>query len=134
MNGAHWHLALNHLPIIFPLVGLLVLITGFISKSAAVKRTALFIFTLGALSTIAAMSTGEGAEEVVEEIAGVTEHYIEEHEEIAETFALLSYLLGAMSLIALWADFKKKTFSSPASFKSNNQLVVLLKQSSAGRR
>ncbi len=58
------------------------------------------------------MSSGEGAEEVVENIAGVTENYIKTHEEAAETFALLSYVLGGISLVGLWASFKQKTFSS----------------------
>lgn len=112
MNGAHWHLVVNHLPIIFPIVGVIVMITGLISKSEAVKRTAFMIFILGALASIAAMTTGEGAEEIVEKINGVTENYIESHEETAETFALLSYILGSISLLGLWASFKQKTFSN----------------------
>lgn len=112
MNGAHWHLVVNHLPIIFPLVGVIVMVTGFISKSEAVKRTAFMIFILGALTTVAAMASGEEAEEVVENISGVTENYIESHEETAETFALLSYGLGVISLFGLWASFKKKSFSA----------------------
>lgn len=31
---------------------------------------------------------------------------------MAETFALLSYILGGLSLFALWASFKQKTFST----------------------
>jgi len=112
MNGAHWHLVVNHLPIIFPIVGVIVMLTGLISKSEAVKRTAFIIFICGALAAIAAMTTGEGAEEVVEKINGVTENYIESHEETAETFAILSYILGGVSLLGLWASFKQKTFSN----------------------
>lgn len=111
MNGAHWHLVVNHLPIIFPIVGVIVMITGLISKSEAVKRTAFMIFVFGALAAIAAMNTGEGAEEVVEKINGVTENFIESHEETAETFAILSYIVGGISLLGLWASFKQKTFS-----------------------
>lgn len=112
MNGAHWHLVVNHLPIIFPLVGTIVMVTGLVSKSEAVKRTAFLIFTFGAIASIAAMTTGEGAEEIVENISGVTESYIKNHEETAETFALLSYFLGGISLIGLWAGFKQKSFSN----------------------
>ncbi|MCB9261328.1 MAG: hypothetical protein H6607_02975 [Flavobacteriales bacterium] len=112
MNGAHWHLVVNHLPIIFPMVGVIVMITGFVSKSEAVKRTAFMIFILGAFAAIAAMTTGEGAEEVVEEINGVSKHFIETHEETAETFAFLSYILGGISLLGLWASIKQKSFSS----------------------
>lgn len=112
MNGAHWHLVVNHLPIIFPLVGVIIMVTGLISKSEAIKRTAFMIFILGALAAIVAMSTGEGAEEVAEKISGVAENYIESHEKTAETFAILSYILAGISLLGLWASFKQKTFSS----------------------
>jgi hypothetical protein len=70
------------------------------------------IFILGALAAIAAMNTGEGAEEVVEKISGVSENFIENHEETAEIFAILSYILGGISLLGLWASFKQKTFSN----------------------
>jgi uncharacterized membrane protein len=126
MNGAHWHLVVNHLPIIFPIVGVIVMITGLISKSEAVKRTAFMIFIFGALATIAAMNTGEGAEEVVENIKGITENYIENHEETAETFALISYLLGGISLFAIWASFKQKTFSSLISILTMIFAIVVL--------
>lgn len=118
MNGAHWHLVLNHLPIIFPVVGVIVMITGLVSKSEAVKRTAFMIFIFGALAAIAAMNTGEGAEEVVEKINGVTENYIESHEETAETFAILSYILAGISLLGLWSSFKQKIFSNIISIGS----------------
>jgi uncharacterized membrane protein len=111
MNGSHWHLVVNHLPIIFPIVGVIVLVTGLISKSEAVKRTAFMIFIFSAFASIAAMTTGEGAEEVVEKINGVTENYIKIHEETAETFTILSYILGGISLLGLWASFKQKTYS-----------------------
>lgn len=112
MNDAHLHLLVNHLPIIFPIVGVIILLTGFISKSEAVKRTAFLIFILGSFASIAAMTTGEGAEEVVEKINGVTENFIEKHEETSEKFAILSYVLGAFSLLGLWASFKGKSFSN----------------------
>ena len=126
MNGAHWHLVVNHLPIIFPIVGVIVMITGLISKSEAVKRTAFMIFILGALAAIAAMNTGEGAEEVVEKINGVTENFIETHEETAETFAILSYILGGISLLGLWASFKQKSFSSIISIATLISAFVVL--------
>lgn len=123
MNGAHWHLVVNHLPIVFPIVGVIVLITGIISKSEAVKRTGLMIFVLGAFAAMAAMATGEGAEEVAEKISGVTENDIKSHEEIAESFALLAYVLGGLSVLGLWASFMGKSF---ASMVSNGTLVLAL--------
>ena len=126
MNGAHWHLVVNHLPLIFPIVGVIVMVTGLISESGAVKRTAFMIFILGALVAITAMTTGEGAEEVVEKISGVTETHIESHEETAETFAVLSYMLGGISLLGLWASFKQRTFSNIITIGSLVFAIVVL--------
>lgn len=112
MNGAHYHLVLNHLPIIIPIVGLLVLIGGFIVKSEIVKRTAYCIFILGAIAAFAAIATGDGAEDVVKQIDGISKSLIHEHEEKAELFALLSYILGIGSIIALWSNWKKKSYAN----------------------
>lgn len=90
------------------------MITGLIIKSDAVKRTALFIFIIGSLTSIAAVTSGAGAEEVIENIDGVTKYYIERHEESAEFFSILTYILGGLSLFGLWASIKQKTFSSIA--------------------
>jgi uncharacterized membrane protein len=111
MDEAHFHLIVNHFPIIFPIAGIIVMLTGLISKSEAVKRTAYMIFMIGALLTIAAMTSGEGAEDIVEQIAGIDESYIETHEESAETFAILSYILGALSLLGLGVSFKRPSRS-----------------------
>ncbi len=126
MNEAHFHLVVNHLPIIFPIVGVIIMIIGLISKSEAVKRTAYLIFSIGALAAIAAMATGEGAEEVVEKISGVSESYIKNHEEAAETFAVLSYILGGISLFGLWTSFKQKSFSTIVSIGTLIFAVVVL--------
>lgn len=126
MTGAHWHLVVNHLPIIFPLTGVIVLITGLIAKSAAVKRTAFLVFILGALAAIVAMTTGGGAEDIAEKISGITRSDIYQHEEAAETFALLSYVLGGISLIAIWASFKQKSFSTMVTIATLVFAVALL--------
>lgn len=111
MNAAHYHLLVNHLPIIIPIVGLVVLIGGFIFRSEVVKRTSFFIFIIGALSAIAAFATGDGAEEAIEHLPGVSEQLIHAHEHAAETFAVVMYILGGVSLLALWANWKQKSYS-----------------------
>ena len=126
MNDAHIHLVINHLPIIFPLVGVIVLATGFFSKSDPVKRTAFMIFTLGAIAAFFAMNTGEGAEEIVEKIDGITKEVIHTHEEAAETFGLLSYILGGLSILSLWASFKQKSFSNILSIVTILFAIVVL--------
>jgi uncharacterized membrane protein len=111
MNGAHFHLVVNHLPIIIPMAALIVLILGLIIKSEVVKRTAYFLFVVGAICTMPAFASGEGAEEMVENLPGVTEQLIHEHEEKAEAFALFNYALGLISIVAVWASWKQKSFA-----------------------
>lgn len=115
MNGAHFHLVVNHLPIIFPMAGIIVLLVGLFTQSEAVKRTAYLLFIIGAISAGVAMASGEEAEEVVEKIGGIAENFIHRHEEAAELFAILSYILSGLSLVSLWASWKQKSFAAAAS-------------------
>lgn len=111
MNEAQLHLALNHLPIIIPITGLILMFIGLLVKSEVVKRSAYFFFILAALSAVVASFTGEGAEEIVEELQGVDEKLIKAHEEIAEVFAISLYLLGGLSLVGFWTSWKKKSYA-----------------------
>ena len=111
MNNVHLHLVFNHLPIIFPIVGLIILLIGVFTKSEISKQNAYLIFIIGALTAVIAMATGEGAEEGIEHLQGVSEELIKTHEEAAELFAELSYLLGGLSLIALITSYKKASIS-----------------------
>lgn len=111
MNNTHLHLVVNHLPIIFPVVGIIILLIGIFTKTEVSKRNAYITFILGALASIAAMATGEGAEEGVENLPGVAESLIKTHEEAAELFAALSYVLGGLSVVALFGSFKNYPFS-----------------------
>lgn len=126
MNNAHLHLVVNHLPIIFPLVGLIVLISAFFTKNETVKRTSYLIFVLGAVASVIAMATGEGAEEAVENLPGVTENLIHNHEEAAELFAVISYILGALSLAGIYISFKNLSFSKFVSYAVSVLALVTL--------
>jgi uncharacterized membrane protein len=116
MNNAHLHLLFNHLPIIIPIVGIMVLIAGMYLDSPMIKRTAYGIFILGAVTTLPAFFTGEGAEEVVENLVSGGEQFIENHEEDGKIFSILSYLLGALSLAGIWTSLQKKSFANQISW------------------
>ncbi len=108
MNTVHWHLLLNHLPIIGGIIGMGILVAGFVFKNnPLVKRTALGGFLVSAVFSIPAFLKGEGAEEAVENLPGVMESLIEEHEDLGKLFLLLMSTLGVVSLLALFADIKK---------------------------
>ena len=110
MNEAHLHLAINHFPIILPLVGLILLIAGGILKSSILQRTAFIFYIMAALLTVAAYSSGEAAEHFIEDLPGVEEKYMELHEEAAETFSWIMYILGGFSLVGIWVHLKQKSF------------------------
>jgi len=110
MNEAHFHLVVNHLPIVGILIGLLVLVMGIILKKPEVKVTALGIFVFSALASIAAFYSGEGAEEIVEKI-GISETLINKHEESAELFFTIILILGAVSLVTMFLEIKKLKLS-----------------------
>lgn len=114
MNAAHFHLIVNHFPVIFPIAGILLMITGYLSKSIAVRQAAYLLFILASISTIAAMVSGEGAEETVEGVRGVSENLIERHEDSAKVFSIMTYILGGISLLGIWASYRQKSIASIA--------------------
>lgn len=107
MNEAHLHLLLNHFPVVSTLIAAILLVAGFISKNNGITKSALIIMVLSALVTIPVFFTGEGAEEVVEHIEGVTHDSIEEHEEMGEKAAWIMYAMGALALLSVVLITKK---------------------------
>jgi len=108
MNAAHFHLVVNHFPIILTFAGSLVLLMGFIFKSEDVKRVSYILFIIASLTTFLSFISGEGAEKVLEHVAGIEEHYIETHEQMAKIFSPFMYLLGLVSIASLYFSFKGK--------------------------
>lgn len=127
MNDSHFHLIINHLPIVGVLIGLLVLLAGFIMKKPQVKNTAIGIFIFSAITAIVAFLTGEGTEKIVENLPGISETLIHKHEEYAELFLTMMLILGGVSLATLFLAYKKIPFS-----KYGFMLVLLLSMASIG--
>ena len=76
------------------MVGLIILIVGFIFKSEVTKRIAYFVFVLGALSTFPAVLSGEKAAHFTNQMEWFEKKIVHEHAEKAEFFAVFSYILG----------------------------------------
>jgi uncharacterized membrane protein len=111
MNDAHLHMVVNHFPIIGIVLGLGILLFGIVLKNKSIINTAYGLFVVAALFAAGSMATGEGAEEMVEDLPTIGKGIIHEHEEIAEKFALLLYLLGAVSAAGIYLNFKNNTKS-----------------------
>lgn len=106
MNDAHLHMVFNHFPIIGTIFGLGILISGIATKNNTIKNVSYVLFIVAAITALISMSTGEGAEELVEDMPSVGKQIIHEHEEIAEKFALVLYVLGAVSILGLYTNIK----------------------------
>ena len=116
MNDAHLHLLVNHFPIIGTIFGLGILITGMLLKNNSVKNTAYILFIVAAIFSAFSMGTGEGAEELVEDLPNIGKQIIHEHEEIAEKFAIIMYATGLFGLLSLYTSIKNHKLAKTISF------------------
>jgi uncharacterized membrane protein len=107
MTDAHLHLVVNHFPIIGLLFASGILLIGVLSKSVPLKNTAYVIIIISAIFGFLSMYTGEGAEEMVENMPNIGHKIIHEHEELAEKFVLVLYAAGVLSIIGLYLNIKK---------------------------
>jgi uncharacterized membrane protein len=101
MNAAQVHMALNHVPVLGAVFGLILLAVAVIASSPVLRRTALAVLVATALAAVPVFLSGEPAEEVVERAPGVSEATIEPHEEAAEAALVAVSILGVLSLAAL---------------------------------
>lgn len=98
MNSAHIHLIVNHVPIILTIFSLFVLLAGYFTGKREYSKIAFVGFVIAAVFAIITFFTGEGAEDIVENIAGFSHDAIENHEHAAETARLFAIILGVFGL------------------------------------
>ncbi|WP_339834517.1 hypothetical protein [uncultured Flavobacterium sp.] len=109
MNDAHLHMVVNHFPIIGVIFGTGILVVGIVLKNKSVQNTAFIVLAIAAIFGFASMATGEGAEEIVEDLPSVGDQIIHTHEELAEKFAIFLYATGLLALISLFLNIKNNT-------------------------
>ena len=102
MNDAHLHIMLVHFPVIVVPVAAALFAISLWRANLEMRRIAFGLFAVAALVAIPAFLLGEGAEEVVEHIKGVSERAIERHEEAAEVALWLTIVLGLLSASMLF--------------------------------
>lgn len=116
MNDAHLHMVVNHFPIIGTILAIGILIAGLLTKNIGIKNTSYFVFIIAAIFGAFSMGTGEGAEELVENMPTIGKGIIHEHEEIAEKLAIVLYVLGILSIVAIYLNYKKNSKEKMVSF------------------
>jgi hypothetical protein len=101
MSGAHLHLILNHVPVLGAVFGLLLLSYGLIRRNDGVVRASLWTLVVVGIAGLAAYWTGEPAEEVVENLPGISEAILERHEEAAFLATIGGGIVGLIALAGL---------------------------------
>lgn len=101
MNGAHWHLLVNHMPIIGGLMTTLVLGYGLFRRNNAIIQLSFGLFVLVSVATVITNQTGESAEHYLASIKALDRQRLHAHEEAADWANIGMYLTGILSLLAL---------------------------------
>lgn len=108
LNGAHWHLLVNHLPIIGGLLATIVLAYGLLRRNEPIVRLSFGLFVLMSAATMITNQTGESAEHYLKSIHQLNEQLFHEHEDAAGLANAGMYLTGGLSLLALvWQRVKQ---------------------------
>jgi uncharacterized membrane protein len=119
MNSVQMHLALTHVPVILSFVGLIMLLVAFFIKNTTLTKTSYIVLLVAGVAALPVFFTGEGTEEAIENLPGVSEAVIKRHEEVAQ---LAMITIAAAGLVALAALISSRWHMAPRVFK----VVVLL--------
>ncbi|GAB4017421.1 DUF2231 domain-containing protein [Spirosoma koreense] len=111
LNGAHWHLLVNHFPIVGSLLATIVLGSGLIRRQEAVIQLGFGLFIFLTVATLVTNQTGERAEHYLQSIHALDRPRLHQHEEAADIANIGMYLTGILSLLALtWQRAKRQRF------------------------
>jgi uncharacterized membrane protein len=107
MSLVHLHLILNHVPVVGALFALFLFAAAIFLRETVTTRLALVFSAAIALVAVAVYFTGEPAEEAIENLAGISERVIEQHEEAAALSTIAMGAFGALAFAAL-VIFRKR--------------------------
>jgi uncharacterized membrane protein len=102
MDLAHIHLLLNHFPTIGTIIGGGLFLLALITKSDDLKRASLVILLGLSLIAIPTYMSGNGAQDTIKSLPGVSKSLIEAHEGAALVAMVFMLLTGAFAWLGLW--------------------------------
>src|SRR5580692_3750058 len=102
MDLTHIHLLLNHFPTIGTIIGGGLFLLALIAKSDDLKRASLVILLGIALIAIPTYMSGNGAQDGIKSLPGVSKSLIEAHESSALVAIAFMEFTGAFAWLALW--------------------------------
>ena len=114
MNAAHFHLVINHFPVVLMLASAAIGIHGLLRKSKEVQSVALSLSIVASLAALATYFSGEPAADFLENAAIVNDTQIEEHEEAAEKAVIVTTVSGLAAAAAFFLASRKSPMSGRA--------------------
>jgi uncharacterized membrane protein len=102
MNMAHLHLLLNHVPTVGFGIGVGLLLVALAGRDDKLTRLSLGVLFLIALLAIATYQTGNAAAEAIERLPGVSQAFIDRHQDAALLAFLFIQITGAVAWLGLW--------------------------------
>jgi len=120
MNLAHLHIVLNHIPSLGSVAGFLLLAAAIYKKNDALKRGALQILVLIALTVLPTYITGAEAQHLVRDSPVVSRAMIQVHQNAAMLTLIAMTITGTFAWFGLW-EFRR--FSRAGSLTSRGTLL-----------
>jgi hypothetical protein len=106
MNAPHWHLAINHMPVVGLALVVMLLFYAVVRGRGELYGISLGAIVFLALATVPVFFTGRRADEAVMEIADIDDKLVHLHEEAAELAFIGAGVLGFIALAVLWLGRK----------------------------
>ncbi|MGH7583017.1 MAG: hypothetical protein ACREL5_07330 [Gemmatimonadales bacterium] len=101
ISPAHWHVLVNHLPIIGMPFAMVLLAWGLFLKQEQVVRVALLAIVLVAISAWVTDTLGDGAKHQIRDLPWANREVIQAHEDAGDKANIVSLVTGAAALVTL---------------------------------
>ena len=101
MDSAYLHIVTNHIPIVGIPFALLMLLLGIWRKSDELKAVAFLAFAVLGIATLGVFLLGQGGEDFVEDLAGISENAIEDHEKMGLVSLIVVGITAILSVFGL---------------------------------
>ena len=123
--SAHYHLLLNHLPIIGTFIGLALFLVSLRVNNDDLKQASLGLFSFIALLAIPTYMSGNAAQEFFRPTPEVSMDLVETHQGAALLALIFMEITGAISMIALW-QFSRAGKKSGGRWPSGRNAAAVL--------
>ncbi len=101
MNAAHFHLILNHLPVLGEIGSAALLGAGLTKRSATTVRLALLAIVATGVLAVPVFFTGRRAAEIVGRVDGIVQEAIAPHQDVGTAFLIGAITAGVLAAITL---------------------------------